>query len=70
LHLSWPDAPEPIAIQDVQIWSDGGITCRLCGQLPAAATASLQSMPHHQTEEATNRLTTRCSGRGTQPPRR
>ena len=30
LHLQWPDTREPIAVQDVQIWRDGSITCRLC----------------------------------------
>lgn len=32
LHLRWADESEHIEIQDVQIWSDGGITCRLCDQ--------------------------------------
>lgn len=30
LHLQRPTARTPIAVQDVQIWSDGTITCRLC----------------------------------------
>ena len=37
LHLQWPDAREPISVQDVQIWSDGSITCRLCEQSVALA---------------------------------
>jgi hypothetical protein len=40
LHLRWSDAVEPIAIQDVQIWSDGSITCRLRDQPAASAEAS------------------------------
>src|SRR5438128_1464990 len=43
LHLQWPDAREPIAVQDVQIWSDGSITCRLCEQSVAAAKAAPQT---------------------------
>ena len=39
LHLQWPDTREPIAVQDVQIWSDGSITCRLCEQSVASAKA-------------------------------
>jgi hypothetical protein len=70
LRLRWPDAPEPMAIQDVQIWSDGGISCRLCGRPAASANAEFQSMSRRHTVEATDRLTTRCSGRGKQPPRR
>ena len=32
LHLHWPSVSESIDVQDVQIWSDGSITCRLCGK--------------------------------------
>jgi hypothetical protein len=70
LRLRWLDAPEPMAIRDVQIWSDGDISCRLCGQPVASANTEFQSMSRRQTVEATDRRTTRCSGRGTQPPRR
>jgi hypothetical protein len=57
LHLQWPDAREPIAVQDVQIWSDGSITCRLCEQSVASAKAALQTKSLRQTAEATNRRT-------------
>jgi hypothetical protein len=70
LHLCWPDAREPIAIQDVQIWSDGGMTCRLCGQFTTSADAKRRSTSRPPTIQATKGLTTRCSGRGKQPPRR
>ena len=43
LHLQWPDTREPIAVQDVQIWSDGSITCRLCEQSVASAKAAPQT---------------------------
>lgn len=32
LHLRWRDTSEFIEIRDVQIWSDGSITCRLSGK--------------------------------------
>jgi len=57
LHLQWPDAREPIAVQDVQIWSDGSITCRLCEQSVASAKAAPQTKSMRQTTEATNRRT-------------
>jgi hypothetical protein len=57
LHLQWPDRREPIAVQDVQIWSDGSITCRLCEQSVASAEAVPQTKPLRQTAEATNRRT-------------
>ena len=57
LHLQWPDAREPSAVQDVQIWSDGSITCRLCEQSVASAKAALQTKSLRQTAEATNRRT-------------
>lgn len=41
LHLRWPGASEVIAIQDVQIWSDGSITCRLCSQSTVPVNANL-----------------------------
>jgi hypothetical protein len=43
LHLQWPDTREPITVQDVQIWSDGSITCRLCEQSVASAKADPQT---------------------------
>ena len=57
LHLQWPDAREPIAVRDVQIWSDGSITCRLCEQSVALAKASPQAKSLRQTAETTNRRT-------------
>ena len=57
LYLRWPDTREPIAVQDVQIWRDGSITCRLCEQSVALAKAASQTKPLRQTAEATNRRT-------------
>ena len=59
LYLPWPDVPEHMAIQDVQIWSDGGMTCRLCGQSTTSANAGLQSKSPRQTKGVTKPLTTR-----------
>lgn len=33
LHVHCPDVSARIPVQDVQIWRDGGITCRLCRQI-------------------------------------
>lgn len=57
LHLQWPDTREPIAVQDVQIWSDGTITCRLCEQPVASAKAAPHAKSSYQTVEKTNRRT-------------
>jgi len=57
LYLLWPDTREPIAVQDVQIWSDGRITCRLCEQPVASTKAAPQAKSSRQTAEATNRRT-------------
>jgi hypothetical protein len=57
LHLQWPDAREPITVQDVQIWSDGTITCRLCKQPVAPAQATPHTKSSCQTAEKTNRRT-------------
>jgi len=57
LYLQWPDTREPIAVQDVQIWSDSSITCRLCEQSVAAAKVVSQTKSLRQIAEATNRRT-------------
>lgn len=57
LHLQWPDAREPIAVQDVQIWSDSTITCRLCEQPVASTKAALHAKSSCQTAEKTKRRT-------------
>ncbi len=41
LYLYGSGVSEPIDIQDVQIWRDGGITCRLCGWSAAPTNAKL-----------------------------
>jgi hypothetical protein len=61
LHLQWPDAREPITVQDVQIWSDSTITCRLCEQPVASAKATPHAKSSCQTVEKTNRRTNACS---------
>src|SRR5712691_11414493 len=47
LHLQRCNVRESIAVQDVQIWSDGTITCRLCESPVASvkATSQTQSSP-------------------------
>lgn len=59
LHLQQPDAREPIAVQDVQIWSDGSITitCRLCEQSVASAKVAPRSKSLRQPAKTTNRRT-------------
>jgi len=57
VRLQWPDARAPIAVQDVQIWSDGSITCRLCEPSVASAKAAPQTKSLCQTAEAPNRRT-------------
>jgi hypothetical protein len=57
LHLQWPDTREPITVQDVQIWSDGTITCRLYEQPVAPAQAAPHAKSLCQTAEKTNRRT-------------
>ena len=57
LHLQRPIAREPIAVQDVQIWSDGTITCRLCEQPVASVKKTSQTKSSCQTAEATHRRT-------------
>ena len=57
LHLQWADAREPIAVQDVQIWSDGSMTCRLCEQSVASAKAAPQTTSLRQPAKVTHRRT-------------
>ena len=61
IHLQRPDAGEPLAVHDVQIWSDGRITCRLCEQPVASAKTTSQAQSLRQTAEANNRRTKACS---------
>ena len=60
LSLQRSNAGEPMAVQDVQIWSDGTITCRLCEQPVASVKATLQAQSSRQTAEAAHRLTSAC----------
>jgi hypothetical protein len=59
LHLRWPEAREPITVQDVQIWSDGTITCRLCAQPITSAKVAPHAQSSCQTAQKTNRRTLR-----------
>ena len=34
LRLYWASESQATEVEDVQIWSDGGITCRLCHEAP------------------------------------
>ena len=57
LQLFWSETGKLIAVQDVQVWCDGSITCRLCNQ-PAAAVKDIpQLKPSRHRVEATHRLT-------------
>jgi hypothetical protein len=44
LRLRLPDAEHPIPITDVQIWSDGGMTCRL-GAAAKTTNGDVQTAP-------------------------
>ena len=68
LHLRCLEVMEPIQIRDVQIWSNGSITCRLCSQSASPIDAKLQSVSSRHSMKESDRLTRRCSGRG--DPRR
>ena len=57
LHLQRSNAREPIVVQDVQIWSDGTITCRLCEAPVASVKVTSQAQSSRQTAEATHRRT-------------
>ena len=70
LHLRCPDVMESIAIRDVQIWSNGSITCRLGGQSAPLTDATLQSALSRHGMAVPDHRTTRCNGRGKEPPRR
>ncbi|ETW95577.1 MAG: hypothetical protein ETSY1_30040 [Candidatus Entotheonella factor] len=43
LQLRYPGLSDLTAIRDVQIWSDGGLTCRLCSESVIPALQSPQS---------------------------
>jgi hypothetical protein len=68
LHLRCLEVMEPIQIRDVQIWSNGSITCRFCSQSASPTDAKLQSASSRHSMKESDRLTRRCSGRG--DPRR
>lgn len=45
LRLHWPSEIQPTQIEDVQIWSDGEITCRLCHEVPSLSLNGSQELP-------------------------
>jgi hypothetical protein len=45
LYLRSPDGSQEFAIRDVQIWSDGSITCRLLGPALADVDGSTECRP-------------------------
>lgn len=51
LYLRSPDGSQELAIRDVQIWSDGSITCRLVGPALADVNGSLECMPGQPVHE-------------------
>jgi len=67
LSLQWPAAGEPLAVQDVQIWSDGTITCRLCEQPVAVGKASRKARSSHQIGKTTSKAREGIAGRGPLP---
>jgi hypothetical protein len=42
LTLRFPDGSRSVNLSDVQIWTDGGITCRMCDLLPKSANGRVQ----------------------------
>ena len=59
LHLRSPDGSQRVEIHDVQIWSDGGITCRLGGPTLSTVDRGLESTQPIQAVEGRGRLTSR-----------
>src|SRR6058998_2088010 len=57
LYLQRSNTCESIAVQDVQIWSDGTMTCRLCESPVASVKATSQAQSSCQTAEAAHRRT-------------
>ena len=57
LYLQRSNTRESIAVQDVQIWSDGTITCRFCEAPVASVKVTSQAQSSRQTAEATHRRT-------------
>jgi hypothetical protein len=51
LHLRSLDGSQQLAIKDVQIWSDGSITCRLLGPTLAEVNGNLECMPSQPVRE-------------------
>jgi hypothetical protein len=45
LHFRWPEDSQAVAIHDVQIWSDGEMTCRLSGHALAEKNGRLECTP-------------------------
>ena len=59
LHLRCLEVMEPIQIRDVQIWSNGSITCRICSQSASPTDTKLQSASSRHSMKESDRLTRR-----------
>jgi hypothetical protein len=59
LHLRSPDSSQRVEIRDVQIWSDGGITCRVGGPNISTVKRESESRQPIQAVGGKGRLTSR-----------
>jgi len=61
LRLYTPSDSQYIETHDVQIWSDGGVTCRVDNTTVSAKNGSLENRPPVQTEDESSSLTNRSN---------
>jgi hypothetical protein len=61
LHLHTPSDSQRIEARDVQIWSDGSITCRVSSTTLSAKDKDLESRQPVQAVEESDRLTNRST---------
>jgi hypothetical protein len=59
LRLYTPSDSGYLETRDVQIWSDGGVTCRVGSATGSAKDGSLENRPPVQTDDASSHLTNR-----------
>ena len=59
LRLHLPGGSQQIAVHDVQIWSDGSITCRVSDPAQSPGDRSLEATQSIQAAGGSNRLTSR-----------
>jgi hypothetical protein len=61
LHLQTPRDSQRLEVHDVQIWSDGSITCRVGSATLSAQDKDLESRQPVQALEESGRLTNRST---------